>query len=95
LVIQFHHLLVFCMSSFAPRAFNLQKRRTQMQTLTRMNMVQIEDYYHMTTLNENVNRMKLIHLLSKNSLDFKAPFCTSTFGLKSLIDFLNVHSREK
>ena len=34
------------------------KPRTQMQTLTRMNKVVIEDYYHMTTMDENVNWMK-------------------------------------
>jgi hypothetical protein len=31
------------------------KPRTQMQTLTKMDKVVIEDYYHMITMNENVN----------------------------------------
>ena len=34
-----------------------------MQTVTRMNMVVIEDYYHMTTMVKNVNWMKLTHLM--------------------------------
>ena len=58
----------------APRASNLQKPRTQMQIQTRMDMVHIEDYYHMTTMNENVNRMKLTHLLSKFLLILGSPF---------------------
>ena len=32
---------------------------TKMQTLTRMDKVVIEDYYHMTVGDENVNWMKL------------------------------------
>ena len=34
-----------------------------MQTLTRTNKVVVEDFYHLTTMNESVNRMKLTHLL--------------------------------
>ena len=37
-------------------------------------MVVIEDYYHMTTMTENVNWMKLTHLLLIFSLNCKAPF---------------------
>jgi hypothetical protein len=42
----------------APRASNLQVPRTLLQTLTRMDIVVNEDYYHMTTMDENVNYMK-------------------------------------
>ena len=42
----------------APRASNLQVPRTLLQTLTRMDILVIEDYYHMTIMNENVNYMK-------------------------------------
>ena len=45
-----------------------------MQTLTRMNKVVIEDYYRMTTMTKNVNRMTLTHRLSNFSLHLKAPF---------------------
>ena len=37
-----------------------------MQTLTRTYMVVIEDYDHMTTKDENMNKMKLTHLFSKS-----------------------------
>jgi hypothetical protein len=35
-----------------------------MQTSTRMNKIVIEDYHHMTIMDENVNWMKLMNLLS-------------------------------
>ena len=38
-----------------PRASSLYKPRTQMQTLTRMYMIIIEDFDHMTTIDENAN----------------------------------------
>ena len=41
-----------------------------MQTLTKMDRVVIEDYYHMTTMDENVNPMKQIHLLSNFPLKY-------------------------
>ena len=41
------------------------KPRTQMQTPIRMDKVVIKDYYHMTTMDENVNWMELTHMLSK------------------------------
>ena len=47
-----------------------------MQILTRMDKVVLKDYYHMTTMDENVNWLKLTHLLSIFSLNLKAPFCT-------------------
>ena len=59
-------------------------------TLKRMNLVVIEDYYHVTTINENMYWMKLIHLLSIFSLNLRVPFSTSTFTSNSLIEFLNV-----
>ena len=37
-------------------------------------MIVIEDYYHMTTIIENVNSMKLTHLLLIFPLNYKAPF---------------------
>jgi hypothetical protein len=46
----------------------------------------------MTTMDENV---KLTHLLSKISLNLKAPLVPSTFHCKKLIAFLDVHNREK
>lgn len=39
-----------------------------------MNKVVVEDYYHMTIVNENMNWMKSTHLLSSISLNLKAPF---------------------
>ena len=44
-----------------------------MQTLTRTYMVVIEDFVHTTTINENVNYMKLTHLLSKISIILGPP----------------------
>jgi hypothetical protein len=38
-----------------------------------MDKIVIEDYYHMTTMDENVNWMKLAHLLSNYSLNPKGP----------------------
>ena len=66
-----------------------------MQSLTQTNMeVNIENYDHMTTKDENVNWMKLTHLLSVFSLDLKAPFCISNFTSKNIITFLDVRTRE-
>ena len=39
--------------------------------------------------------MKLAQLLSKNSLNLRVPFCISTFALKVLIAFSNIHTRGK
>ena len=50
-----------------------------MQTLIKMDKVVIEDYYRVTIMDENMNWMKLTHLLSLFSLNPRAPFCTSTF----------------
>jgi hypothetical protein len=44
----------------APRASNLLNPITQI----RINRVVIEDYYHMTTIYENMRWMKLTHILS-------------------------------
>jgi len=66
-----------------------------MQILTRVDMVVIEDYYHITTLNENVIWMKRTHLLPSFFLNPKASFCISTFNVKLLMTFLNVHNEEK
>ena len=56
-----------------------------MQTQTRMDKVVIQDFYQASTMNENVNQMKLTHLLSNLSLNLRAPFYTSTFTSKFLI----------
>jgi hypothetical protein len=62
------------------------REETQLQTLTRMDMVVIgDDHHHMTTINENINSMTLAHLSSICSLDLSAPFCTSTSTSKLLI----------
>ena len=66
-----------------------------MQTLTRTNMVVIKDYDHMIAKDENMNRMKLTHLLSIFPLNFRPPFYTSTFTSENLITFLDVHTSEK
>ena len=47
------------------KSLQIQKPWTQMQTLTRMNKAVIKDYYHMTTMYENVNWMEVTHLLLK------------------------------
>lgn len=58
--------------------------RTQMQSsLTRMDNVVIEDYCHMTTMDETMNWMKLTHILSNVPLNLRAPFCTIIFTSKS------------
>ena len=49
----------------------------QMQTLSRIDMVVIGDYYQMTTMDEIVNQMKLRHLLSNFPLNLKGPLNTS------------------
>ena len=65
-----------------------------MQTLTRMNTVIIEDYYHMATIDENVNWMKLAHLLSNFPLNLRAPFCTSTWTSWFFVCLLILHTKE-
>ena len=59
-----------------------------------MDKVVIEDYYHMT-MNENMNYMKLTHLLSSLWVKFRALFCTSTLTSYFLIVFSNEHTIEK
>lgn len=67
-----------------------------MQSLTRLDMVVIEDYYHMTTMNDNVSWMKLAHLLSIIPLTLVVPFVhLHEYPTKLLISFLNVHTREE
>jgi hypothetical protein len=46
----------------------------KMQILTRMDRVPVEDHYHMTTMDESANWMKLTHLLSSFSLNLGALF---------------------
>ena len=70
-----------------------------MQTLTRTNVVTINDFDHMTTMDENVKWMTLTPILSRKLLHLRAPCCTSTFtSVKRLFTFnslLDVHTREK
>ena len=49
----------------------------------------VENYYNMTTIDENMNWMK-DDLLSKNPFSVKAPLYTSTFTSRFLIAYLNV-----
>ena len=72
-----------------------RKSRTQMQILKWMDMVVIEEYYCMTTMNADMKWMKLRHLLLTFSLNLRTPFCTFTFTSIFLIAFSNVHTREK
>ena len=60
------------------------KPRTRIQIITRMNKVVIGHYYHVIILNENKKWIKLAHLLPSFPLDFRTPFCTSTFTSQSL-----------
>ena len=61
-----------------------------------MDKVVIGDYYHMTTMDENVNWITLTHLLSNCALDLRVLFfCTSTITSKFPIAFLNEYTREK
>jgi hypothetical protein len=57
-----------------------------MQTLTRMDNVVIEDYFHMTTMNEYLDETNafIVNCFSKP----KHPFCT-------LIAFIVVHIKGK
>ena len=66
-----------------------------MQTFIRMNMVVIEGYYHRSTMDENINWMKLTHPLSNFPRNLRAFYCTSNLNFKILNTFLNVHTREK
>ena len=66
-----------------------------MQTPTRMDNVVIKDYYHMITMNENVNWMELTHMLLSFPLNPKARFCTSTFTSTFLIAFFYMYKLEK
>ena len=54
-----------------------------------MNTGAVEDYYHMTTMNENTSQMK------KKSLNPRAPFSIPTFNATFLIAFPTVRNREK
>ena len=45
-----------------------------MQTLMRLDKVTIEDYYHMTMMDESMNKMEPAHLLSNFSLNPRDPF---------------------
>ena len=62
-----------------------------MQTLTRIDKVTIEDYYYMIMMiDENVNWMKLTHLLSIFSLHLRYNYCPTLYTLA----ILNVHTKE-
>jgi hypothetical protein len=72
-------------SLWCPRALNLWKPRTKLQTLTTMDIVIIEDYYHMTTIDEYACWMKWTHLLWKFPLHLRASIYISTFVTKKWI----------
>ena len=64
-----------------------------MQSLTIMVKVVIKDCHHMTTMDENVNWIKITHLLLISFIKLKAPFYAFAFTFESLVDFPNVPTR--
>ena len=54
-------------------SLQLQKTQNQNATLTRMDKVVIENYYHMTIMDENVNYMELANLSSNYSITLGPP----------------------
>ena len=66
-----------------------------MQTLTRRHVVVIEDYDHMTVMNENVKRMKPTLWFSFFSLNLRAPFVHLPLLHRNLIAILDVYNRGK
>jgi hypothetical protein len=52
----------------------------------------IEGYSHLTTMDENVDWMKLTYLLSFFSLNLRASCCTYPFTWKFLTTLMNVHN---
>ena len=66
-----------------------------MQNLITMDMIVIEEYYHITIMNKNINWMKLAHLCSKESLILKGPFIKLPLLPSSLISFVNADTRDK
>ena len=67
----------------------------QMRSLTIMDMVVIVDYYQVTTIDENMNWMKLTRLLSISFSKPQGPLLYIYLTSKSLITILNVYTREK
>ena len=55
-----------------------------MQTLTRMDVVVIDDSYHIMTM-DDVNWIEPTHLLLGKILNFRGPFCTTTFTSEFLL----------
>ena len=49
----------------------------------------------MIVMDENINWMKLTHLLTIFILNLRVPFYTPTCNSKISIEFKNVHTREK
>ena len=79
----------------APRISKLLKLNAQMKNLTRLDRVVIRDYYHMTTMDENMNWMKPTHLLAISSLNLRRPLLYMYFFFsKFLIAVSNIHTRE-
>ena len=56
------------------KSLQFAKHRIKIQSLRKMDNVVIEDYDHMTTMNENMNWMELTHSLSI-SLRTLRPLC--------------------
>jgi hypothetical protein len=66
-----------------------------MQAPWRMDEVVVEDYYHVTMMDETMNWMELTHLLSSFfSLNPRATSCTSTFTSTLWITFSSVNTRQ-
>ena len=77
-----------------PSASSLSKPRTQMQTITRTDMVVIEIYYHMTKMDEHeLDETKTSTI--NFSLNLKNPSYMYTFTSKFLTTSSNVHIGEK
>ena len=59
-----------------------------------MNKVVIKDYNHMTTMDENMNWMKVTHVLSNFSLNLRPPF-VNLHLLQIYSSLSTVYTREK
>jgi hypothetical protein len=59
-----------------------------------MDTIVIEDYYHMTTMNDNINWMKLTHLLSIFSLTLRVPLLYINLNFKIFRTFLKLYALE-
>jgi hypothetical protein len=65
-----------------------------MQTLTTMDKVVVDECYHMTTMDE-VNWIKITHLLPICSLNLRTPPFVHLSLLQILVAFLDAQTKEK